>query len=141
MQTVINKTIVPWKLGKELQAAGIAHNGMSLFPGNVLDIALVNEAQAPQAQTVINAHDSIDTMLSRQAVAEATAKNIPNWAKWSQQDWTTYRDANISATQINAVASLADAKVIMNKMALVLDSLAKMEIALRDQIWPDIPEG
>lgn len=140
MRVVINKAIATRKLGKELIAAGILHNGMSIF-GEELEILLVNKNQAAQAQVVINAHDGIDTIAQRQTAAKVTAKNVPNWATWSQQDWATWRDANVSATQINAVGSLADAKGILNKMSVVLDSLAKMEIALRDQVWPDIPEG
>jgi len=76
----------------------------------------------------------------REAVAKTTAKNIPNWATWTQEQWATWRDANISAAQITAIGSLADAKVMLGRMATVLDSLAKMEIALRDQVWPDLPE-
>lgn len=140
MRITVNKIIIPWKLGKELVAAGIAHHGMSLFD-NVLEILLDNEGQSSSAQAVIDSHNGVDTILQRESAAKITAKAIPNWATWTQQDWATWRDANVSVTQINAVASLADAKVIMNKMATVLDSLAKMEIALRDQNWPDIPEG
>jgi len=140
MKITVNKPIVTWKLGKELVAANIPHNGMSLF-ANELVIMLSNEAQEPQAQAVVDAHNSIDTIEQRFSAAKTTAKNIPNWTTWSQQNWATWRDANISATQVNAIGSLVDAKAILLKMSIVLDNLAKMEIALRDQVWPDIPEG
>jgi len=81
-----------------------------------------------------------DPVRARQVASKTTAKNIPNWATWTQTDWATWRDANVSATQIDAIGNLADAKVMLNKMSVVLDSLAKMEIALRDQVWPDLPE-
>jgi hypothetical protein len=77
---------------------------------------------------------------NRLTEAKVTAKAVPNWATWTQMQWAAYRDANVSSTQINAITSLADAKAMLNKMAVVLDSLAKMEIALRDQVWPDLPE-
>jgi len=73
--------------------------------------------------------------------AKTSAKNIPNWATWSQQDWAMWRDLNVSATQINAIGNLTDAKAMLNKMSVVLDSLAKMEISLRDQVWPDLPNA
>jgi hypothetical protein len=81
-----------------------------------------------------------DPEQARQMDARATAKNIPSWATWSQSDWAAWRDSNISATQINAIANLTEAKAMLNKMSTVIDSLAKMEIAMRDQIWPDLPE-
>ncbi len=140
MRITVNKTIVTWKLGKELVLAGIAHNGMSLL-GETLEILLVNDAQAPQAQTVVDAHTGVDTILQRWQGARATAQQIPNWATWTQQDWATWRDANVSATQINAIVTLVDARPILLKMAQVLDGLAKMELALRDQIFPELPEG
>lgn len=139
MRVTVSKSIVTWKLGKELVTAGVAHHGMSLF-GNVLEILLDNEGQSATAQTVIDAHNGVDTIDQRYQAAKVTAKNIPNWATWTQADWTNWFNANISATQVSAIASLADAKVVLGKMATVLDSLAKMEIALRDQVWPDLPE-
>lgn len=141
MRTLFNKTIVVWKLEKELSSANIPHHGISIFPPNLIEVLLVDENQSAQAQVVIDAHDGIDTSLLRAMAAKTIAKNIPNWATWSQQNWATWQAANVSATQINAVASLADAKVILNKMSVVLDNLAKMEIALRDQIWSDIPDS
>lgn len=140
MRVTVEKNIVTWKLGKELITASIPHYGMSLF-GNVLEILLVDENQSAAAQVAINAHDGIDTTAQRQSTAKTTAKNIPNWATWSQQDWAIWRDANVSSTQVNTIGSLADAKAVLLKMAVVLDSLAKLEIAIRNQVWPDLPEG
>lgn len=79
-------------------------------------------------------------ILDRQSSAKVFAKAIPNWAAWTQNDWTTYYNANISATQINLIANLTDAKAMLNKMSIIIDRLAKMEIALRDFTMPDLPE-
>ena len=104
-------------------------------------------SQRTAAQAIINSFDltawdakqvRVDL---RQAASKATAKAIPNWATWTQADWTTYYNANISATQINAIANLTDAKAMLNKMSIIIDRLAKMEIALRDHNFPDLPEG
>ncbi len=81
--------------------------------------------------------EAIIARLAKLAAAKAAARNIPNWATWTLADWTDYYNANISATQINLVGSLAEAKVILNKMSIVIDRLAKMEIALRDYTLPD----
>lgn len=74
----------------------------------------------------------------KENLARDFAKNIPNWATWTQQQWNAWRDANISATQIDAIGNLADAKIMLTKMSTVLDNLAKMEIAIRDQVWWDL---
>ena len=132
-------------LTKELNAAGIQVSGCN-SDGKVWD-PQGNEIQnRADVAAVVAAHNPSNWALieqrsaSRQIAAKGIARSIPNWATWSQQDWATWRDANVSATQINAIANLSDAKAMLNKMAVILDSLAKMEIALRDQIWPDLPE-
>ena len=148
MQTTVNKPIALWKLGKELLAAGILHYGMSLFTDNVLEILLVDENQAAQALVVIAAHDGIDTIANRLDAAKVTAKNIPNWATWSQQDWQTYFNGNLSDTEVDnqvaQISTLTTAKTVIaimwKRQNKILDALAKMEIALRDQVWPDLPE-
>jgi len=78
---------------------------------------------------------------ARRTAAIITAKAIPDWAAWDQAQWAAWRDANISAAKINAIGNLADAKAMLIKMSIVLDRLAKMEIAIRDQVWPDLPEN
>jgi hypothetical protein len=93
-------------------------------------------------------YNAILAVRNRQLGAKAIAKNIPNWAAWSQQDWSNYFNTNLSDTEIDAqvatISSLATAKtvmaLIMKRQNKILDALAKMEIALRDQVWPDLPE-
>lgn len=130
------------KLDGELRAAGIPIDGVGLTDG-VVRVDYKPEATQQQkdlAVTIIQNHDPNDLVLIRQNAAETLAASIPNWAGWSVQDWANYYSANISSTQINAVANLADAKVIMNKMATVIDSLAKMEIALRNRVFPKLED-
>jgi hypothetical protein len=65
----------------------------------------------------------------QQAKIDATV--IPNWATWTQAEFLTWYNANISPTQVTAVASLADAKVVMAAMSLELKALGQMVIAQR----------
>jgi hypothetical protein len=72
--------------------------------------------------------------------AKETAKNIPNWATWSQSDWNTYFNNNLSDTEVDLVTSLATARVMLKRQNLVTQNLVKLIIAMRDQMWPDLPE-
>ena len=141
MKIVVNKNIVTWKLGKELTSAGIAHNGMSLFPQtNELEINLVNEGQAATAQAVVDQHDGIDTKQQNYLSAETNAKNIPSWSTWSEADALSWIDSHISNTQIDAIGSLADAKVVMKDQSQVMRAMVRMMIALRNRNFPGITE-
>lgn len=60
--------------------------------------------------------------------------NIPNWATWTQAQFLTWYNTNVSPTQINAEASLADAKVVQLAMSAELKALGQMAIAQRDVI-------
>jgi len=139
MRVTVNKTIVTWKLGRELVTAGIAHNGMSLF-GNELEILLANEGQAAQAQAVIDAHDGIDPVAIRHAAAKSVADAIPSWSTWTQAEWANYFSANLSDAEADLVTSIAAARVMIKRQNLVINNLVKLVIALRDQVWPDLPE-
>jgi len=82
--------------------------------------------------------DAGGAIAARLSAARSIAGSIPAWATWTVNDWTTYYNANISATQINAITTLAEAKVILNKMSTVLNNAALMEIALRNKTFPDL---
>lgn len=77
---------------------------------------------------------------NRQATAHAAAKAIPNWASWTQAQWQTYFNANLSDTEADTVTSLATARVMIKRQNLVILNLVKMVIALRDAVYPDLPE-
>jgi hypothetical protein len=66
--------------------------------------------------------------------AKVDAVNIPNWATWTQAEFLTWYNANISPTQVNAEASLADAKVVQLAMSAELKALGQMVIAQRDML-------
>ena len=76
----------------------------------------------------------------RKLAAHDQVKAIPNWATWAQADWATFYNANLSQTQITAITSLAEAKLMIAKQNTVLDAIVKMVLALRDNIWPDLPD-
>jgi hypothetical protein len=139
MRTTVNKIIITWKLGKELVIAGIVHNGMSLF-GNELEILLTNENQVAQAQVVIDAHDGIDPIAQRLSAAKLTADNIPNWATWTQAQLQTWWDNNLADSIVDGFSVPANVKVMLKAQNGAILRIAQLEIALRDQIWPDLPE-
>lgn len=139
MRTTINKSIVAWKLEKELVVAGISHHGMSIF-GDILEVLLVDENQASQAQVVIDAHDGIDTVAQREAAAMTTAKNIPNWATWSQAQLLTWWNANLADSIVDGFSIPANVKAMLKVQNGAILRIAQLEIALRDQVWPELPE-
>lgn len=78
---------------------------------------------------------------NRLTASKIAAKAIPNWATWTQQEWTTYFNSNLSDSEADLVTSIAAARVMFKRQNLVINNLTKMVLALRDQIWPDLPEG
>ncbi len=106
---------------------------MPLAPGEAFQATVPPPSQAQL--------DKEARVRDRLTGAYGLAKQIPNWATWSQADWAAWYNANISSNQINNIASLSDAKAMLNKMSTVINNLAKLEITLRDYIWPDLPEG
>lgn len=77
---------------------------------------------------------------SRLDSAKSTADAIPNWATWTQAEWSTYFDSNLSDAEVDLVTSLATARVMLKRQNLVINNMAKIIIAMRDQLWPDLPE-
>lgn len=140
MRTTINKPIVTWKLGRELALAGIPHNGMSLFD-DVLEIYLVNENQAAAAQVVITAHAGVDPIQQRNTAAESNIRNVPGWATWTEAQALDWWNTNLSDAQADAIVNLADAKAMLKKQNAALKSMARMLIAMRDRLFPGMPEG
>lgn len=114
-------------------------------------ISWIGTPTAPQLATaagIVAAHDGVAWVariagwVAKRAAARTSAKDIPNFATWTFAQWTTYRDQvpRLDATGINGIASLADAKPFLIKMATVLDGLAKMAIAERDWAWGDLAD-
>jgi hypothetical protein len=129
---------------RELATAGIAVGGCN-SDGKVWDVNGLEIQARPDVAAVIATHNAqawatIDQQsATRAAAAKATAKAIPNWATWSQQDWTNYFNSNLSDTEADLVTSFAAARIMIKRQNLVIHNLVKLVIALRDQIWPDLP--
>lgn len=139
MIIIVQKPIVTWKLGRELLAAGISHNGMSLFE-NQLEIYLVDPQQAGQVEAVVDAHDGIDTVAERLAAAEGQVRAVPGWSRWSEAEALDWWASNLDDAQVESVETLADATALMKKQNAVLKSMARLLIALRNRQFPQLPE-
>lgn len=140
MIVIVNKVIAPAILGRELSAAGIAHNGMSQF-GDKLEILLVDEGQAEQVQAVLDAHAGVDTVKQRRDAAQVNAKAVPGWASWDEAQFLSWFGSNLSDAQVDAVANLADAKVMLKKQNAAIRAMGRLLIALRDRVFPDLEDG
>lgn len=139
METIIEKSIIPWKLGKELLAANIAHNGISVF-GERLEILLTDERQAAQAQIIIDAHNGVDDAEQRKSTAIGAVRNIPGWATWDESQLQAWYNANLSNAQVDGVANLVDAKAMLKKQNAAILAMARMLLAVRNQTWPQLPD-
>lgn len=69
---------------------------------------------------------SFQRILDRQTDSKYNLINIPGWSTWNETEATSYID--------EAVLDLPSAKIVLKALSRVL-------IALRDDRWPDIPEG
>lgn len=84
----------------------------------------------PTAQNLIDAYNGYlaqQTTQAQTAVVKASAKTaaaaIPNWATWNEAQTTAWIDANVT--------DLASAKTVLRAMA-------RMVIALRNDVFPDL---
>lgn len=75
----------------------------------------------------------VDQPRFRELQARIEANAIPNWATWTQPQWTTYFNANLANGHVTSISNLADAKLMLAKQNNVIDALAKMVIALRNR--------
>jgi len=76
----------------------------------------------------------------REENAKPNAKAVPGWAVWDEAQANDWYNVHISDAQIEAVSNLEEAKVIMKDMSLALRNLGIIVIAMRDRLWPDLPE-
>jgi hypothetical protein len=128
-------------LNDDLINAGLPVSGIAIEGTTVLFTRGLTLQELDKYESIINPAGY------REKKAKSIAKAIPNWATWTQQDWATYFGANLSDTEIDAqvatISTLATAKTVIaimwKRQNKILDSLAKMEIAMRDQVWPDLP--
>ena len=85
----------------------------------------------PQTPAIVSAR-------ARFAQSRVTAKAIPSWSTWTQAEWQTYFDTNLSTTQVATVTTIAIARTMLNRQNLVIQNLVKLVIAMRDNQWPDL---
>lgn len=76
----------------------------------------------------------------RQEAAEDAVRNIPGWATWSEAEALDWWNTNLSDAQVDAVANLADAKVILKRQNAAIRAMARMLIAMRDRLWPGLAD-
>lgn len=100
--------------------------------------AQIDAIAASHTTTLTAEQDAESRMVAAFASAKTNAAAVPSWATWSQADFQTWYNANISPTQINAITSLAEAKPILLKQSAAIEALGKMVIAMRNQLWPDL---
>jgi len=77
---------------------------------------------------------------ARLAAAKPYAKNIPNWSTWTQAQLLTWWNANLADSIVDGFAIPAGVKSMLKAQNAAILRIAQMEIALRDQIWPDLPD-
>lgn len=118
------------KLSKELTTAGIAIGGCN-SNGVVWDVDGVTEIQnVPEVQAVLNAHTPEKTQAKMAALARK--ENAKQEAGLASQLKSLTPQGAVDYIETN-VTNLASAKAVMKIMA-------RMLIALRDEVWPEMPE-
>lgn len=95
-------------------------------------------AQALQQQQAAAEQMIIDALNAVRDSGKTDIQSIPDWATWTKEQWKTWYNTNISATQIDAEANLDDAKVIQKKQSAILLNMGKALIALRNREFPDL---
>jgi hypothetical protein len=107
----------------------------------------------PPAVTSTSQTASIVAAKARMAQASKTARAIPSWALWTQAEADAWATTNIATplanarTSLPATLTLATARAafvvllnILDKMWILQKANAQMTLAMRDEIWPDLPE-
>ena len=77
---------------------------------------------------------------ARLAAAKPYAKSIPNWSTWTQAQLLTWWNANLADSLVDGFAIPAGVKSMLKAQNAAILRIAQMEIALRDNIWPDLPD-
>jgi hypothetical protein len=117
-------------LTQELQAAGIQIGGCNSL-GEVWDMNNIHIESRPDVAAVIAAHnaqaweDKRLRSLARKLSARTQANLSEQLRTMTPQQAVDYIETNVT--------SLATAKTVLKIMARII-------IAMRDEIWPDLPE-
>lgn len=143
------------KLSAELKAANIFFSGCNT-DGVVWDIDGLTEIQTrADVIAVLAAHDPNPSAaelatIARKAGAKSIAQGVGSWFTWdvaAMSDWVqTNIGTPLANGRANLPASITLANIrpilvafldILDKMLVMMIALAKMEIALRDDKWPE----
>jgi hypothetical protein len=118
-------------------------------------ILIVSDKTDDEILAIINAPlSTIETnAILKRRTASKTARAIPSWATWTQAEADAWATTNIATplatarTSLPATLTLATARAafivvlnILDKMWVLQKANAQMTLAIRDEIWPDLPE-
>lgn len=102
-------------------------------------LPLPTDAELQQAYADWQMEEAIRlAQVTVQLGAKTQVANIPNFARWTEQQGLDWIAANIGDTPIDAVTSLTEAKVLMKKQAVVLAALWRVAKAFLNHTWPDL---
>jgi len=136
----ITKTIIVSHLVQEMVTAGYTQFTYDPIANT---FTVNNSSDTAGVTAVYTAHTGLPYPSElRQIAAMPAIAAITNWSTWQQSDWTTWYNANISLTQINALSVIpADVKALLIKQSAVIQGLAQVLLALRDYLFPKMPGG
>lgn len=77
---------------------------------------------------------------ARHDAAKVTARSIPNWATWTQTQLQAWWDANLADSIVDGFSIPAGVKAMLKAQNAAILRIGQMEIALRDRVFPDLPE-
>lgn len=120
--------------------------------GDLICPSLPNLTDADLLDCIVDVN-AIAASEARKAQASKTARAIPSRATWTQAEADAWATTNIATplanarTSLPATLTLATARAafvvllnILDKMWQLQKANAQMTLALRDEVWPDLPE-
>lgn len=136
-------------LGEQCKAAGLP-----VFEADEENVVWTRELTNIEEETYLNIrYPQRQAQAARKTNAAKTAKAIPSWATWSQAEADAWATTNIATplatarTSLPATLTLATARAafvvllnILDKMWALQKANVQMTLAIRDEIWPDLPE-
>lgn len=84
--------------------------------------------------------DRLQRIKDRENTSKINAKNVPGYATWSENEALAWLDTHISDQKIDAIGNLADAKILLKDISKAIRGITRIEIAIRNHLWPDLPE-
>lgn len=125
----------------DLQSAGLPVVSATDTPGNPRQATFSRSLNDDEDEIYLNLLFPFrQIQKQRKAAAKPYAKSIPNWSTWTQEQWQSYWDANLSDPEVDLVTSLAAVRVMQKRQNAIIKAQGKALIALRDEIWSDLPE-